>query len=1537
MYRLIVLAILFLTSSAAFAATMCTDVFPDGLSTHGGANRIDFGFNARLINSPDNILDARRIDVNGGSTIPTCNSTNCQQSNNSSPELDPGSFQTTNVNQDVNIGFQQSLTIGSGTFSNNEFDRVTTGSEATLTFSDNHNEYFIDELTLGFSSVLNLQGGATYWIRSLSVGSSVQVNVQGSGTAVVYVNNNFTIGSASLFNADNLSSPRDSTRLAVYGFNNVTLSSPSTFSGYLYAQNRVNLGSSAAIFGAVSARRIDLNSDATVTFNQTTNGQLSLGTFCDSLIANYEYEEANPTEDIANDNNGSFVGGATDLRLAGATNSQTCSVLDVPLNLSIGNNDAFETEVNVRDQLGDQGTISFWYRSDTPWFQGFFGRDRTLFEASIPFGNNNDNEDKFFFLVLQNNGQLLFGLEDDNDNNAILVSQQFNFPADEWVHIAATWDVDARDMGLFINGNEVVTGFIELAINSVLSETNTLHLGDNRSSYVPAVGTSPNSGNGQFDSLRLYNFVQTEQEVDADRAATDVTSCGSPVETLAFYQFQPTEVTTDSEGFQDGALVGGATGVQLPVSVNTCGVLDVPLNQSITNNDAFDTRVNIANQIGNQGTISFWYRSDLDWNLGGSGIDRQLFDASIPFGNNNDNQDRFFFLVLQPNGRVLFGLEDTFDRNGLLETSAQNFSADEWVHIAATWNTNTAEMTIFINGIQAPATFIEQNAFGQLSETTSLYIGDNRSTYLPGVGTSQNSSNGQYDEVRLYRFDQTSEQVLADINAQPLGCFDDVLINHYRLNFDPSFTCSIAEVEVQACANENCDLLATANSNLVLTTTNGTFSNTNLTFVGSTTSNLSLSTAGTAVIDGVNASPDAPVRCFNSGVEDASCTVSFSDVGLNVSYGSSSSIVDIPNGSSQVAFDTPIFVSVDQAGACDAELNGRDLEIAVQCNNPGSCNTRQLEIGGTRINNIEAFSPVTGVTFDANGLATIPAGLIQYRDAGQIQLRFRDAQNETMGNSNSFVMRPILVAVNQLNSPSVAGTTSLLEYEAVGVEGSLTPNYDPSDLEVRVVKVLPQTGFGVQGILELNGQAFTSGNASNPGNPNDPERAIFQDIEKAGFNFLGNGGFSNNIQPIYSEVGTIELELRDADYLDSGEIIAAAPTSEGIFVGPIILGPYRPAYLDVGVQGTVPTMPSTCSVSNTPYSYIGENIPLSNDLQFIVTAMNARNQITQNYGGDNPENEEDVNDLWRLNIRSIEDINRLSQDDRNELIEQLMLRGAETDSLRVASNISIDGVINGIFSDNGTEADYDGTAIYTLSTPIANFIKEDTPQLPESFAEFNISFLSISDDNESTSFIADSDNVCYREDASGECIEFPDIVINGGFETDPLTGELIPIDNRLLYGRLVIGNAFGSENEPLLAPFATEFFTAAGVFAQNTNDNCTATNFVNTEFGRAAPPDGFDVSDQIGDIFSTGTLFNGINLTFEGINIPAPGSLDSTGQFILLLNQETGVTGQPWQDFLNFDWDGDGDIDENDNPSAQISFGFFRGNDRIIHWREVFN
>ena len=44
-----------------------------------------------------------------------------------------------------------------------------------------------------------------------------------------------------------------------------------------------------------------------------------------------------------------------------------------------------------------------------------------------------------------------------------------------------------------------------------------------------------------------------------------------------------------------------------------------------------------------------------------------------------------------------------------------------------------------------------------------------------------------------------------------------------------------------------------------------------------------------------------------------------------------------------------------------------------------------------------------------------------------------------------------------------------------------------------------------------------------------------------------------------------------------------------------------------------------------------------------------------------------------------------------------------------------------------------------------------------------------------------------------------------------------------------------------------------------------------------------------------------------------------------------------WPTYLNYDWNGNGFINTDDFPKATVSFGLFRGNDRIIHWREVFN
>jgi hypothetical protein len=42
-------------------------------------------------------------------------------------------------------------------------------------------------------------------------------------------------------------------------------------------------------------------------------------------------------------------------------------------------------------------------------------------------------------------------------------------------------------------------------------------------------------------------------------------------------------------------------------------------------------------------------------------------------------------------------------------------------------------------------------------------------------------------------------------------------------------------------------------------------------------------------------------------------------------------------------------------------------------------------------------------------------------------------------------------------------------------------------------------------------------------------------------------------------------------------------------------------------------------------------------------------------------------------------------------------------------------------------------------------------------------------------------------------------------------------------------------------------------------------------------------------------------------------------------------TALPW---LQYEWDG-ADNDYNENPTGRINFGIYRGNDRIINWREI--
>lgn len=138
------------------------------------------------------------------------------------------------------------------------------------------------------------------------------------------------------------------------------------------------------------------------------------------------------------------------------------------------------------------------------------------------------------------------------------------------------------------------------------------------------------------------------------------------------------------------------------------------------------------------------------------------------------------------------------------------------------------------------------------------------------------------------------------------------------------------------------------------------------------------------------------------------------------------------------------------------------------------------------------------------------------------------------------------------------------------------------------------------------------------------------------------------------------------------------------------------------------------------------------------------------------------------------------------------------------------------------------------------------------------------------------------------------------------------------YGRLIIGNAHGSELLPLNLPFSTEFYTGLA-WQVNTADSCTtvstANNFTYTANGITLVPNLLPASASL-------RLSNGLSsLAFGIAGEDNTGNIDITGS----------LTALPW---LQFDWNGDGSYDN--NPLGRATFGIFKGNDKIIFRREVY-
>jgi uncharacterized protein DUF6701/concanavalin A-like lectin/glucanase superfamily protein len=145
-------------------------------------------------------------------------------------------------------------------------------------------------------------------------------------------------------------------------------------------------------------------------------------------------------------------------------------------------------------------------------------------------------------------------------------------------------------------------------------------------------------------------------------------------------------------------------------------------------------------------------------------------------------------------------------------------------------------------------------------------------------------------------------------------------------------------------------------------------------------------------------------------------------------------------------------------------------------------------------------------------------------------------------------------------------------------------------------------------------------------------------------------------------------------------------------------------------------------------------------------------------------------------------------------------------------------------------------------------------------------------------------------------------------------------------GRIRLIDSYGPEVSALEMRVIAEYYDGSN-WSLNTQDSCTT--YINTDAS-------FDLTSYtnqlnngetaISDPTVATNILNGQSVLGSGLEFTAPGD----GNYgSVIINYD--ITSQPW---LQFDWDGDNSID---TPSATLNFGYYRGSDRVIYWKEVRN
>lgn len=853
---------------------------------------------------------------------------------------------------------------------------------------------------------------------------------------------------------------------------------------------------------------------------------------------------------------------------------------------------------------------------------------------------------------------------------------------------------------------------------------------------------------------------------------------------------------------------------------------------------------------------------------------------------------RFFARNITNNGAVTGQGSDPSCGVFCVDTNAV-LTSNAWYYVASVIDTSAKTVTLYVYNasgvLQAKATGAYSGTWTDGTGTAA--IGGETSASGEGTQTSWHFL-GNIDEVNIYSgaLSQTSiESLLTTVRTCPAP-------DHYELDMSAtSLTCLGSNVTVRVCADSvspctNIDY--TINSNVTLAASAGSLNATTLTLAsGIGTTKLLFPAATDSTLASVTLSGEATAAinarkcCVGGSCTVAnSCTTTFKTAGFifpNTTTGTTNNIANATSGIDGTAYLRALQTNAT-TGACTARFSSpQTVKMAFKCVNPTSCITGEiLKLNNTSVpSNSNIASPIVygdvSLSFDANGSAPIP---INYSDAGQIQLfaslALPPAAGEPAytltGSSNLFVVKPYDIQITSVQTSS-------------GGSNPKTTNAG--------------AGFVASGAaFKVSAQAYSYYTAAtlvphvtpNFGLESSPENVGLQisalinpgtgntgALANAGA-FTKSGTTFNNSTLNWNEVGTIALKasIGDGDYLGAGNVISLQAVNVGRFY---------PDHFEV-----VSKVASQACVSGS-FTYMEQPAMTVN---YKLQAENTAGVAVTNYSSS-------YSPTLATPVYSVENADAGSN---------LNTLNGGVDRFTVSPNTPAPTWILGVLD------------VLPSTAKFARLISS-AKVVPDGPFESSVVGLKLTDALDSRTIQASDLNT--NPATVGACL--PSC-------TDAILGSGL----KFRFGRLRLDDAFGPETVTLPVNFYTEYWTG-NHFTLNAQDSCTLVPRAAITYpsGSIAVDSNRTVNLTGGSTTGTYGIGNG-NLTatdvkfFAGVagqSFSAPTNA-AQGSFVVGVD----LTNLSW---LTFDWDQGKTLGPDTKlPNATFSFGSYRGNDRIIYWRE---